>query len=66
MIVTWFAIQQMPLGVSKMILGSKPIFAIVFARIFLGEKIHRLDFFAVNMIMMIEWIISNNSIKRHH
>ena len=38
----------MPLGVSKMILGSKPVFAIVFARVFLGEKIHRLDFFAVN------------------
>ena len=31
-----------------MILGSKPIFTIVFARVFLGEKIHRLDFFAVN------------------
>ena len=31
-----------------MILGSKPIFTIVFARVFLGEKIHRLDLFAVN------------------
>ena len=36
-----------------MILGSKPIFTIVFARVFLGEKIHRLDFFAVNPFVMI-------------
>ena len=33
----YFAIQQMPLSVEKMIVSARPIFTLFFARIFLKE-----------------------------
>ena len=34
---SYFALQQMPISIQKMILSSSPIFTVVFARIFLKE-----------------------------
>ena len=48
---TFYAIQQMPLGVSKMILSSRPIFTLIFGRIFLGESLHRVDGVAVVLML---------------
>jgi drug/metabolite transporter (DMT)-like permease len=31
-VASYFALQQMPLGIQKMILSSKPVFTILFAR----------------------------------
>ena len=36
-LAAYFAIQQMPLSVQKMILSARPIFTVFFARIFLKE-----------------------------
>ena len=36
-LAAYFAIQQMPLSVEKMIVSARPIFTILFARIFLKE-----------------------------
>ena len=41
----------MPLGVSKMILSSKPVFTILFARIFLGERLFCFD--SIPIILML-------------
>ena len=41
----------MPLGVSNMILSSKPVFTIIFARIFLGERLFCFD--AIPIVLML-------------
>jgi len=47
----FYALHQMPLGVVKMIISTKPVFTIIFARIFLKESCDMGDIISV-MIMM--------------
>ena len=48
---TYYAIQEMPLGVSNMILSSKPVFTILFAWIFLRERLFCFD--SIPIILML-------------
>ena len=48
---SYYAIQEMPLGVSKMILSSKPVFTILFARLFLGERLFCFD--SIPILLML-------------
>jgi len=50
-LANYYALQQMPLAVAKMIISTKPLFTAIFARIFLGENIDFLDVF--NMFLMM-------------
>ena len=47
----FYALQQMPLGVVKMIISTKPVFTIIFARIFLKESSDFLDGISVLLLM---------------
>ena len=52
---TYYAIQEMPLGVSKMILSSKPVFTILFARLFLKEQLFCFD--SIPIILMLTGVL---------
>ena len=47
----FYALQQMPLGVVKMIISTKPVFTIIFARVFLKEKSDFLDGISILLLM---------------
>ena len=50
-IANFYALQQMPLGVVKMIISTKPVFTIIFARVFLKEKSDLLDGISILLLM---------------
>jgi drug/metabolite transporter (DMT)-like permease len=50
-IANFYALQQMPLGVVKMIISTKPVFTIIFARVFLKEKSDFLDGVSILLLM---------------
>ena len=39
----YFALQQMPLSVQKLIISARPIFTVILARIFLKEPFGKID-----------------------
>jgi len=47
----FYALQQMPLGVVKMIISTKPVFTLLFARVFLNESCDLLDGLSVLLMM---------------
>ena len=47
----FYALQEMPLGIVKMIISTKPVFTIVFARIFLSESCDLLDGFSILLML---------------
>jgi len=47
----FYALQQMPIGVVKMIISTKPVFTIIFARVFLKEKSDFLDGISILLLM---------------
>ena len=56
MIASYFALQQMPLGIAKMILSSKPVFTLLFARLFLKERVGWVACLAV--LFMLAGVVS--------
>ena len=51
----FFALHQMPVGIVKMIISTKPVFTIIFARIFLKETCDILD--AISMLLMLGGVV---------
>jgi len=47
----YFALQQMPVGIQKMISSCKPVFTIVFARLFLKERLSVASIAAVLLML---------------
>ena len=45
----YFALQQMPLSVQKLIISARPIFTVILARIFLKEPFGKID---VSLILL--------------
>ena len=52
----FFALQQMPIGFVKIIMSTKPVFTIIFARIFLKEKCDIID--GLSMLLMMVGILT--------
>ena len=51
----FFALHQMPVGVVKMIISTKPVFTIIFARIFLKETCDIMD--GISMLLMLGGVV---------
>ena len=52
---SYFALKQMPLGVQKMILSTRPVFTIIFARFFLKESCGLVE--CVTIILMLTGLV---------
>ena len=53
--ISYFALQQMPLSVQKIILSTRPVFTIIFARIFLKESCGLVE--CVSIVLMMAGIV---------
>jgi len=51
----YFALQQMPLSVQKLIISARPIFTVILARVFLKEPFGKID--VVTILLMIPGLI---------
>ena len=52
---SYFALKQMPLGVQKMILSTRPVFTIIFARFFLKESCGLVE--CVTIVLMLTGLV---------